>query len=243
MYNRLQAAQRPTPEQLGDYFCKGLRKELRGSVAGRDIQNQADFMDMVNTALRAERRVGKGKKKQKEDDSDSEEEDDSDSDEEDSDSDSDDADSEDSDDEEWTEKKKKKKKKNKKKDKKKEEKKKETKKKSMTKGKKPSMEEEIDKRLAKKLKILGAPQMGESSSSRLVCDICSKIGHVAANCWYNPQYRGRVPLHVMQTNQNPTPQANQVGVEQRRGPSPPRRNQNAFQGQCHSGGLSKDPTI
>lgn len=120
LYNRLQAAQRPTPEQLGDYFCKGLRKELRGSVAGTDIQNQADFTDMVNTALRAERRVGKSKKKHKEDDSDSEEEEDgSDSDEDDSDSDSDNSDFEYSDDEEWIEKKKKKKK-DKKKNKKKE---------------------------------------------------------------------------------------------------------------------------
>ena len=185
---------------------------------------------MVNTALRAERRVGKSKKRQKEDDSDSEEEDDSDSDEEGSDLDLDDLDSEDSDDEEWTEKKKKKKK-DKKKNKKKEEKKKEAKKKSIAKGKKPSMEEEIDKRLAEKLKILGAPQMGDNYNARLVCDICSKIGHVAANCWYNLQYRGRVPLHVMQANQNPTPPANQVRVEQRRGPGPPRRNQNAFQGQ------------
>ena len=57
LYNRLQANQRPTPEQLGDYFCKGLRRELRSSVAGRDIQTQADFTDMVNIALRAERRL------------------------------------------------------------------------------------------------------------------------------------------------------------------------------------------
>ena len=65
LYNRLQAAQRPTPEQLGDYFCKGLRRELRSSVvAGRDIQNHVDFIDMVNTALKVERRCGKRKKKQ-----------------------------------------------------------------------------------------------------------------------------------------------------------------------------------
>lgn len=39
-------------------------------------------------------------------------------------------------------------------------------------------------------------------------------------------------MNVVQANQNPTPQANQVGVEQRRGPAVPRRNQIANQGQC-----------
>ena len=63
LYNRLSTAQKPTAEHLGDYFCKGLRPKLQGSVAGKNIQNQNDFTDMVDVALRAERRLGKKSKK------------------------------------------------------------------------------------------------------------------------------------------------------------------------------------
>ncbi|KAI5061836.1 hypothetical protein GOP47_0022375 [Adiantum capillus-veneris] len=68
-------------EKLGDYFCKGLKKEFRSAVARRPpLANARDFIDLVEAAARAERRYGgnaelKEKKKKKTEESESEDED------------------------------------------------------------------------------------------------------------------------------------------------------------------------
>ena len=75
--NRLQANQRPSWEQLGDSFCRGLRRQLKSAVAGHaPLAQHQDFGDLVDAAMRAERRYGtttnkKSKRKQSKDDSDS----------------------------------------------------------------------------------------------------------------------------------------------------------------------------
>ena len=74
---RLGANDRPTNETLSEYFCKGLRRNLRTAVASNDIAaGVGGFNDFVAAARRAEKRLGTSKsskkKKSSRQDSDSE---------------------------------------------------------------------------------------------------------------------------------------------------------------------------
>ena len=71
LVNRLEVAERPTPEMLAGYFLKGLRKTIRSAVASVDVAAGMD--DLVETAARVEKRYGTLK-----DDSDSDSDSDSD---------------------------------------------------------------------------------------------------------------------------------------------------------------------
>ena len=74
------------------------------------------------------------------------------------------------------------------------------------------------------MKNLGIPTVGANQVP--YCDICKRLGHLPATCWYNPEYRGPVPSHIVQNFQTPNPTINQIGVDQRGGPRNQRSNQN-----------------
>ena len=63
---RLVVNERPTNETLGEWFCKGLRKEIRTSVASQDFPAGAGGLNnLVATAIRSEKRLGQGRSKNK----------------------------------------------------------------------------------------------------------------------------------------------------------------------------------
>ncbi|MCO5607848.1 hypothetical protein L7F22_062050 [Adiantum nelumboides] len=148
---------------------------------------------------RAERRYGsleKRRRSSKKEDSDSE------SDEEDEESDDssieDDSESEkdsDEEDEDWSEKKKKKKKdKHKKKKTSKKEQKRDKKGKSREAS--GSGKEDISQLIATQLKALGLTKVG--MPERPYCQTCQVFGHSSERCWYNPNFRGRIPERMQQ---------------------------------------------
>ena len=64
------------------------------------------------------------------------------------------------------------------------------------KGKEKETSSKLEKLVAKKLKELGVQkEIGQNSAQ---CEICEKIGHKAAQCWYNPNYRGSMPAGLRQ---------------------------------------------
>ena len=171
LLNRLDPIERPTADMTAGYFMRGLRKEFQQSVASYDAT--LGFEGLVDLATRVEKRL----RKSTEDGSDT---DDSDSDSSDSDTDSD----TESEDEEDTKSKKKKKKKHKAK---KEKKVKKGKASTSDKGNSNSIDLNT---LMDKIKELGT---GDQKREKPLCQICDKTGHLTANCWYNPNYRGTVP--------------------------------------------------
>ena len=63
---RLTANERPTNETLGEWFCKGLRKEIQTSLASQDIPARVGGLNaLVAAATRAEKRLGKSKSNRK----------------------------------------------------------------------------------------------------------------------------------------------------------------------------------
>ena len=56
LVNRLEVAERPTPEMLAGYFLKGLRRSLRSAVASVDVA--AGMEDLIEVAAKVEKRYG-----------------------------------------------------------------------------------------------------------------------------------------------------------------------------------------
>ena len=202
---RLTGADALSDEMKATYFLKGLDKTIRASTANVDIGT--GFDQLVTAAVRVEKRLGTSKKKSKKkktDDSDSDS--DSDSDEENSDSESDDGDSDsdsDSDDGKASTSKKRKSKRKKSS-------------KSKDKGKKKKKQEVVDDQLLKRLQALESVSV--ITKEKPVCQICTKEGHLASNCWYNPSFQGRVPLALQRSrDQRIEPTVNQIFPVQARG--------------------------
>ena len=222
---RLGANERPTNETLSEYFCKGLRRNLRTAVASNDIAaGVGGFNDFVTAARRAEKRLGTSKsskkKKSSRQDSDSETDAESDTDSDtDSDSDGESSDSDmdsDSDDSESEDRRKKKKKKSKKDKKKQKDKDKQDRKR---KGKGKEVTPELNKQVAATLRSMGitAPQQKEKP----FCQICQKTGHTDNYCWYNPTNRANPGPSIPRGN---APATNLIAPDRNReGGGPARR--------------------
>ena len=56
LVNRLEAAERPTPEMLAGYFLKGLGRSLRSVIASVDVA--AGMEDLMEAAAKVEKRYG-----------------------------------------------------------------------------------------------------------------------------------------------------------------------------------------
>ncbi|MCO5593411.1 hypothetical protein L7F22_047425 [Adiantum nelumboides] len=69
-------------------------------------------------------------------------------------------------------------------------------------------QDEIDRRIFAQLKTMGLTKLG--MPERPYCTICQKFGHSDDRCWYNPNFRGRIPEHVKQKVQAPA--VNEVGT-------------------------------
>ena len=191
LVGRLQGRDQLSDEMMATYFLKGLNRVLRTSVANVDLAG--GFDELVNAATRVEKRLGKAKaknKRKKRDDSDTESESDSSDDEDDS-SDSE-SDSDDSDKEGRRSKRKKS----------------SSKKQIKQKGKSNKSKGADSEQLLEKLKALGyAPPAGKDKP---FCQICEKEGHLTANCWYNPNYRGRIPGNISKKQSPPLAETNQI---------------------------------
>ncbi|MCO5592411.1 hypothetical protein L7F22_046414 [Adiantum nelumboides] len=69
-------------------------------------------------------------------------------------------------------------------------------------------QDEIDRRIFAQLKTMGLTKLG--MPERPYCTICQIFGHLDDRCWYNPNFRGRIPEHVKQKVQAPA--VNEVGT-------------------------------
>ncbi|MCO5602590.1 hypothetical protein L7F22_056724 [Adiantum nelumboides] len=69
-------------------------------------------------------------------------------------------------------------------------------------------QDEIDRRIFAQLKTMGLTKLG--MPERPYCTICQIFGHSDDRCWYNPNFRGRIPEHVKQKVQAPL--VNEVGT-------------------------------
>ncbi|MCO5564585.1 hypothetical protein L7F22_018249 [Adiantum nelumboides] len=69
-------------------------------------------------------------------------------------------------------------------------------------------QDEIDRRISAQLKTMGLTKLG--MPKRPYCTICQIFGHSNDRCWYNPNFRGRIPEHVKQKVQAPA--VNEVGT-------------------------------
>ena len=190
---RLIAEETPTNEMLAGYFINGLKKSLRSATGGVDVG--IGLENLIDMATRAEKRFGvtntrkvskkSKKKKGKKDRQSSDDESEEDSDDFDLDNSDDDDDSEsDSDDDLDSKIQKQRKGKKKTKDDKK------------SKGKGKEEDSKIEKLLSKKLKELGVQK--DTLQKLAPCEICEKVGHKAAQRWYNPNYRGPMPARLRQ---------------------------------------------
>ncbi|MCO5569760.1 hypothetical protein L7F22_023475 [Adiantum nelumboides] len=69
-------------------------------------------------------------------------------------------------------------------------------------------QDEIDRRISAQLKTMGLTKLG--MPERPYCTICQIFRHSDDRCWYNPNFRGRIPEHVKQKVQAPA--VNEVGT-------------------------------